>query len=486
MSNPIPRAELNDRHGTRCAGLIAGKSNNGICGVGVAYNAGISAIRILSKNLSASSEAAAVTYRYDENHIYSCSWGPADDGKSLDGPPKKVLKAFADGVMNGRKGLGSIYVFAAGNGKSFDNCNFDGYANGIFSTTIGAIDSNNAMPVYMEPCSAQLAVTYSSGYDKKIVTTDLGNDSCTMKHGGTSAATPIAAGVFALVLSARPDLTWRDLQNILVESAQPISTLDPSWHLNGAGYGYSPRFGFGKIDAEKIVTMAESWKKIGPPMLIAFPFHRTNLYIPVGFLHGISDTISIDANLESSVYRVNCLRRLEHVTVTVDIDAPIRGELQIFLRSPSGMVSQLATRRPLDKSAAGLKGWTFMSVAFWGEQPFGSWTLNVVDKRLEGEPGKLVEWRLSLWGESSCEFSKDDYMQAFVRNYYPPSPDYFVDTLGIWEEKMLIAGNDRSCYRGIFGLAMLIILTWLTYNLAKVIMRKLRYRPLSSNTQTSL
>ena len=40
--------------------------------------------------------------------------------------------------MAGRKGYGSIYVVASGNGGHFkDNCNFDGYANSIFTVTIG-------------------------------------------------------------------------------------------------------------------------------------------------------------------------------------------------------------------------------------------------------------------------------------------------------------------------------------------------------------
>ena len=46
--------------------------------------------------------------------------------------------ALAHGVMAGRQGYGSIYVVASGNGGHFkDNCNFDGYANSIFTVTIG-------------------------------------------------------------------------------------------------------------------------------------------------------------------------------------------------------------------------------------------------------------------------------------------------------------------------------------------------------------
>lgn len=433
---PIPNPLLNDHHGTRCAGLIAGEANNRICGVGVAYDANVSAIRILSKSLSTQDEAAAVVHKFHENHIYSCSWGPADNGFSLDGPSKVVLESFVNGLVNGRSGKGSIYVFAAGNGKSIDNCNFDGYANGIFSTTIGAIDNNNAMPIYMEPCSAQLAVVYSSGYDRKIVTTDLGNNSCTMKHGGTSAAAPIGAGIFALALSANPNLTWRDIQYLCVETAIPVSTLDKSWQKNGAGKLFSQRFGFGKLDADRFVTAAQTWNTVGAPILVALPSRTINRDLPIGKATGISDTALINSEI---VDKVNIPRdfKLEQVTVTVDIIHSRRGNLQIFLSSPSGMVAQLATRRPLDVDSEGLRGWTFMTVAFWGETVEGPWTLNVVDK--QGNPvidnGMLIQWRLTFWGTSMLTaFESQKYSEDFINTFYPSSPDQYVDFVGIWSD----------------------------------------------------
>ena len=41
--------------------------------------------------------------------------------------------------------------------------NFDGYANSIFTLTIGAVDEDGNMPYYAEECAAMLAVTFSSG-----------------------------------------------------------------------------------------------------------------------------------------------------------------------------------------------------------------------------------------------------------------------------------------------------------------------------------
>ena len=45
------------------------------------------------------------------------------------------------GTSEGRYGYGSIYVFASGNGGLMnDNCNFDGYANSIYTLTVGTYD----------------------------------------------------------------------------------------------------------------------------------------------------------------------------------------------------------------------------------------------------------------------------------------------------------------------------------------------------------
>lgn len=167
---PHPKPRLSDdHHGTRCAGEIAAARND-VCGVGVAYDSKISGIRILSKIISDIDEAMAMTYKFQENQIYSCSWGPPDDGRSMESPGIAIRQAMLKGIQDGRGGLGSIYVFASGNGASHeDNCNFDGYTNSIYSVTVGAVDRAGKHPYYSEQCSAQLVVTYSSGSGDAIV-----------------------------------------------------------------------------------------------------------------------------------------------------------------------------------------------------------------------------------------------------------------------------------------------------------------------------
>ena len=168
--DPEPKPELDDdRHGTRCAGEVAAARNN-VCGVGVAYDSRVAGIRILSKPISDADEAEALMYKIQDNQIYSCSWGPPDDGRSMEAPGVLIRKAMLTAVQQGRGGKGSIYVFASGNGAANgDNCNFDGYTNSIYSITVGAVDRKGQHPYYSEHCSAQLVVTYSSGSGDAIV-----------------------------------------------------------------------------------------------------------------------------------------------------------------------------------------------------------------------------------------------------------------------------------------------------------------------------
>jgi kexin len=165
-----PRPQLaDDTHGTRCAGEIAAVKNN-VCGTGVAYDAKVAGIRILSKEITEADEAAAINYEFQKNDIYSCSWGPPDTGEVMEGPNDIILDAMVNGIQHGRNGSGSIFVFASGNGGAKDdNCNFDGYTNSIYTITVGAVDRMGVHPYYAESCSAQLVVSYSSGSGGHIV-----------------------------------------------------------------------------------------------------------------------------------------------------------------------------------------------------------------------------------------------------------------------------------------------------------------------------
>jgi subtilisin family serine protease len=72
-------------HGTNVAGVVAA-ARNSVCGVGVAYKSKFSSIALLGVPVSDATEAAALLYMLQRNHIYVNSWGPTDDGMTLDAP----------------------------------------------------------------------------------------------------------------------------------------------------------------------------------------------------------------------------------------------------------------------------------------------------------------------------------------------------------------------------------------------------------------
>jgi kexin len=396
VDEPKPRL-ADDQHGTRCAGEVAAVKND-VCGVGLAYDSRISALRILSKPISDIDEAESIGYMNQDNDIYSCSWGPPDDGRTMEAPGVLIQQAMLKAIQEGRGGKGNIYVYAAGNGAaSDDNCNYDGYTNSIYSISVGAIDRMNKHPYYSEKCSAQLVVTYSSGSGDAIHTTDVGLKKCTKSHGGTSAAGPLAAGVYALILSLRPDLTWRDIQWLTVLNAAPFKhpENENDWQTTPLGVQFSHQFGYGKLDAYAIVEAAKTWKNVKPQAWYFSPWIHVKNAIPQGD-QGLHSTFTVthemlqDANLE----------RVEHIVLTMNVEHQRRGDLSAELVSPSGIRSFLAPPRRFDEASHGYQDWNFMSVAHFGEDGAGEWTIIIKDTVVNDKLGILTDWRLKVFGES--------------------------------------------------------------------------------------
>jgi len=371
-SDPQPRYDFSDsnRHGTRCAGQVAAASNNSLCAVGIAYNAGIGGIRMLDGQVSDAVEARSLSFNPDHVDIYSSSWGPNDDGKTVDGPGRLATRAFINGITRGRDGKGSIFVWASGNGGRYkDNCNCDGYATSIYTITVSSTSESGNIPWYSEACSSTLATTYSSGTtaEKQIVTTDL-HDACTVRHTGTSASAPMAAAIIALTLEANPGLSWRDVQHIVVKTARPLNLKAPDWSSNALGRKISHSFGYGLMDTGAMVKAAKTWNNV--PKQEKCEVHTPYYYkiIPaMGYT-----TIALQVN------ECTGIKSLEHVVAKIHVSAgKKRGDLKIILTSPSGTRSVLLDNRPHDYTSSAFVDWPFMSVHSWGEDPTGTWKLEI-------------------------------------------------------------------------------------------------------------
>ncbi|XP_043114763.1 proprotein convertase subtilisin/kexin type 7 isoform X1 [Puntigrus tetrazona] len=400
---PHPDGHSDNHHGTRCAGEIAAVSNNSFCAVGVAYGAKVAGIRVLDGPLTDSMEAVAFNKHYQVNDVYSCSWGPDDDGRTVDGPHPLGKAALQHGVIAGRRGFGSIFVVASGNGGQYeDNCNYDGYANSIYTVTIGAVDENGRKPFYAEECASMLAVTFSSGSRqlRSIVTSDWSLQSgtgCTDGHTGTSAAAPLAAGMVALMLQVRPCLSWRDVQHIITYTAtQHDAEAQADWGINGAGFHHSHKYGFGLLNAWRLVNAAKVWEPV--PFLVSYqsPLLKASEDIPA-----FPKTLTHTWNVSRSDLRQSGMQTLEHVSVTVTMAHPRRGNVEIRLVCPSGMSSLIGARRSLDVDVTGFTDWTFSTVRCWGERAEGQYRLQITDhKESSLSSGVLKRWKLTLYGSS--------------------------------------------------------------------------------------
>ncbi|KAF8965238.1 peptidase S8/S53 domain-containing protein [Flammula alnicola] len=422
---PTPK-NFDDHHGTRCAGQIAAEKNN-VCGIGIAYESKVAGVRILSGPITDVDEAAALNYGFQNVSIYSCSWGPPDNGQSMEGPNYLIQKAVVNGINNGRGGKGSIFVFASGNGAAQgDQCNFDGYTNSIYSVTVSAVDYKGLHPYYSEPCAANMIVAYSSGSGHHIVTTDKGKSACANTHGGTSAAAPNAVGVFALALEARPELTWRDIQHLCVETAGMINEDDPDWEPTANGRKYSYKYGFGVLDGYSYVKAAQSWKLVKPQAWLQTKaiqlnngtFGSDKKYSGGEFIRsgGLESTMTITKKM----LQQNNFESLEHINVRVWIEHTTRGEVEVEIVSPNGIRSVLGGARPGDRDGSGYPGWMFMSVKHWGENPVGDWTLKVKDQNKANSNGTFLGWNMILWGSTIDPSQAMKWEVPLVDDVLPP------------------------------------------------------------------
>lgn len=242
-------------HGTSCAAVAAGAlDNQGI--LGAAPNARIIPIKldILSDEAIKNAFEYAMLNGAD---IISCSLGF----------PKPVpLSTYVSNYLarvarEGRGGLGIPMFFAAGNANPASNnqprrvSDFAAHPDAICVTASNSMDEHSDYSFYGPTAFICAPTNGNDGVGITTATVDVGGDGRTLSHlytssfGGTSSATPLAAGICALVLAANPNLTLPQIKSVLQRSTDKI----------GGGYdsnGHSQYLGYGRINALKAVQIA--------------------------------------------------------------------------------------------------------------------------------------------------------------------------------------------------------------------------------------
>jgi proprotein convertase subtilisin/kexin type 2 len=391
---------VDDNHGTAVTGIIVARDNNGIGGSGIAPRAQLVGYNALATETDADI-ADALTRDLANNAILHNSWGSNDDGKlhTADAP---FIAAISKGITTGRNGNGTIYVFPAGNGGCYltsgtpatcsdDNANLDGYTNKLGQITVGAVGPDGKRLSYSEP-GANILVSAPA----EDITTTTVNGGWRADFRGTSASAPMISGVVALMLSANPQLTWRDVKLILAKSARKNHPTDTGW-VTANGYNFNPSYGFGVPDANQAVTLSKTWASVGGSSTLKScgPYIKApNIALQDAPAVGreATDIVTIDASC--------AITKIEFIEVLFSAAHAYSGDLRVTLESPSGLQSVLAQRRSCNDAGDACRpytNWQFGSVRHLDEPSLGQWKLKVSDDSAR-DTGSWTNWSIKFYG----------------------------------------------------------------------------------------
>jgi hypothetical protein len=231
-----PDAVAGGDHGTHVAGIAAGRTHNALGIAGTAGAATIMPIRFYRYDNTWTSTVIFNSYQYAANNgarIVSVSY-------NVDG---FVGDPTFEAALNLLNSAGVLYLNSAGNNGQLNPPRAT-YDQGLFVASTTSTDAKSGFSNYgygidiASPGSSILSTTPNNTY---------------AVLSGTSMATPNAAGVAALIMSARPTLTRDQVAALLVGTADNIDAQNPAYiGLLGGGRTNSYRAVTENVSAPRI------------------------------------------------------------------------------------------------------------------------------------------------------------------------------------------------------------------------------------------
>jgi Ca2+-binding RTX toxin-like protein len=261
----------------------------------------------------------------------------------------------------------------------------------VLDNGYAAVNQNGFVSSYSSYGAALLVSGF--GTPGEVVTTDrvggAGYDATdfTSSFNGTSAAAPMVAGVVSLMYDANSALGWRDVQTILAYTARHVGSAIGGgiagseryawqWNAantwNGGALHFSNDYGYGLVDATAAILLAETWLDTNTAQRSSNEFTNSMDMLNVA-------TVIPDGNATGTNFTGNVIFDdiVERVTVQITFSTTFTADMELYLTSPDGTVSEL-----IDDVGGGADfngTWTFETQAFRGERAQGTWTVRIVD-----------------------------------------------------------------------------------------------------------
>jgi len=205
-------------HGTHCAGIIGAEGENDLGIAGVNWKVRIMPLKFMNAGGSGTTKDAIEAINYAINRkkagvnvrIISASWGSTQRSRALEDVIRKAYEADI------------LFVAAAGN-SSVNNDrmpHFPSSYNVPNVVSVAALDRNDQLAKFSNWGVKSVAIG-APGVD--ILSTWLGN--AYEEKSGTSMATPVVAGVAALIVAEHPRMAVDDVRKKLLASTDPIVAL---------------------------------------------------------------------------------------------------------------------------------------------------------------------------------------------------------------------------------------------------------------------